>query len=215
MEFTELLAQARPAERTLRLCLRGDLVAEFEELERGLGKAKDRKDDSLAGSGAPAIAAQMEELRGEMEEYSVTFRLRTLPRRAYQKLLAEHPPRRDPSQPDRILPADSQIDNQSDANAETFWFGLTRACVVEPVMDDGQWSRLVDEVLSDRQFELLAVVSLALCRGEVDIPFSSAASETLKISGGESSAPNGSESLSSASMAGNPPPSMSTTTPEG
>jgi hypothetical protein len=215
LAFADLLAQARPAERTVLLCLRGDLVAEFEELERQLAKVKDRKDDSLAGSGAPAIAAQMEELRGEMEQYSVTFRLRTLPRRAYQKLLAENPPRRDPNKPDQILADDSQLDNQSDANAETFWFALARACVVEPAMDDEQWARLVDEVLSDRQFELLAAVSLVLCRGEVDIPFSLAASETLKISGGGSSAPNGSESPSSASMAGSQSPSTSTTTTPG
>jgi hypothetical protein len=202
LAFADLLAQARPAERTVLLCLRGDLVAEFEELERQLAKAKDRNADSLAGTGAPAIAAKMEELRGEMEQYSVTFRLRTLPRRAYQKLLAENPPRRDPNKPDQILPADAQLDNQSDANAETFWFALARACVVEPAMDDEQWARLVDEVLSDRQFELLAVVSLALCRGEVNIPFSFAASQIQASSGNGSKPPSDSVSPSSASMAG-------------
>jgi hypothetical protein len=206
MEFAELLAQARPAERTIRLCLRGDLQARFEELDRQLRRARETEPSSLAGSGAPAIAAQIEALRGEMEQSSVTFRLRALPRRRYQALTEAHPPRRDPD--GKIIPDDAE----QSVNTSTFWFALARACVVEPTMDDGQYSRLVDEVLSNGQFEALAVGALAVCRGAVDVPFSLAASEILRTSGGGSSAPNGSASASAASTAGSlASPSSATT----
>jgi hypothetical protein len=207
LAFVDLLAQAKPAERTIRLCLRGDLVAQFEELDRHRAEVAAKVDEgSLAGSPAVALARQMEQLQEEMRDSTYPFRVRALSRKAYQALVAAHPPRRD---------AEGEIvdaDRQSEVNTDTFYGPLIRACLVDPVLDGTEWSRLIDEVLSDRQFEQLAIAATVVSRGDVDIPFSYGASQTLKISGGDSKAPNDSASLSNGSMAGNPPPPMSTMT---
>lgn len=197
LAFVDLLAQARPAESTVRLCLRGDLVAEFEEMERQLAAVQAKPANSLAGSGAQGIAEQIEALRSQMDDFSATFRLRALTRRAYQKLTAAHPARRGPD--GAILPEDAE-----GLNSETWGFALIRACLIDPEISDEQYVRLVDEVLSDRQYEQLYIAALRLCRGDVDIPFSVAASQLTGILGGESKPLNGSESLSGASTAGNP-----------
>jgi hypothetical protein len=206
LAFVDLLAQAKPAERTIRLCLRGDLVAQFEELDRRRAELEGKADEgSLAGSPAVAVARQMEQLQAEMRDSTYPFRVRALSRRAYQALVAAHPPRRDAE--GAILPEDVE----NDLNTATFWEPLIRACLVDPVLDDAEWEHLADDVLSDRQFELLAIGAYVVSRGDVDIPFSFGASQTLKNSGSDSNAPSDSASLSSASTDGNPPPSTSTT----
>lgn len=205
--FSDVLAKARPAERTIRLCLRGDLVARFEELERDLAKAQSSTGDSLAGSGAAPIAKAMEELREQMEDSTVTFTMRALPRPAYRAFIAAHPPRKGPD--GKVLPEDEDgIDNS------TFAFDLTRRCLVDPEMNDEEYAHLVDDILSDWQFEQLWVAALAVCRGDVDVPFSFAASTLMSNSGGDSNAPSGSASASSASTAGSLASPSSGTTPD-
>lgn len=197
MNIDDLLAQAKPAERTIRLCLRGDLQAAWEQLDHDRAKAQaEDRSDSLAGSPATAIARQMQDLAEQMEAATVTFRLRALPRKAYQALVAAHPPRRGP---DGGVVAD---DAEHDLNTATFWEPLIKATTVEPDLTEGHWERLLGEILSDRQFEQLAIAALAACRGNVDIPFSSAASVLIRASGGGQTAPDGSGSLSGDSTAG-------------
>lgn len=209
LAVADLLAQAKPVERTIRLCLRGDLQAQFEELDRQRADAASKTDgDSLAGSPAAAIARRMETLREDMEASTIVFTVRALSRKAYQGLVAQHPPRRDDK--GDVL----EDDREMGLNQATFWDPLIRACVVDPELDETQWRRLLDDILSDRQYEQLASSALVACRGNVDVPFSFAASQILKALGGESSVLSDSGSLSGDSTAGNPPPSTNTTTPE-
>lgn len=209
LAFSEVLAKARPAERSIRLCLRGDLVAQWEDLERQLAKAQTQTaGDSLAGTGASAIAKAMEELREQMDDSTVTFVVRALPRPAYRAFVAAHPPRQGPD--------GKPIEDDADGiNTETFGFDLARACVVEPEMTDEEYAHLVDDILSDRQFEQLTIAALAVCRGDVDIPFSYAASTLTSTSGGGSNAPSGSVSASNGSTAGSLASPSSGTTPAG
>lgn len=208
MDFDALLDQARPVERTVPLCLRGDLVAEFEALERELAKAQAKANDSLAGSGASGIAARMEALREQMADSTVEFRLRGLPRPKYRALTAAHPPRQ---------LADGKVhpqDENDGLNVDTFYDALIRACLVGPVLSEAQLTRLLDEALSDRQFEQLAIGAVACCRGSVDVPFSFAASK-LTGSGNGSRRPSDSESVLSDLTGGSHEPGTSTTTPGG
>jgi hypothetical protein len=210
LAVADLLAQAKPAERTIRLCLRGDLQAQWEQLDRDRAKAQGAASgDSLAGSPAVAIARQMETLRDEMEASTVVVHRPGADPQAVPGAQGRTP---GPAGPEGRLVED---DRDQDVNTQTFWEPLIRACTVEPELTESQWRRLLDDVLSDQQYEALATAALVVCRGTVDIPFSFAALDLILRSGGELNAPNGSASLSSGSTAGNPPPSMSTTTPEG
>lgn len=197
LAFSDILDKARPAERTIRLCLRGDLVAEWEMLERDLAKAQATQvGDSLAGTGAAPIAVAMQALREQMDDATVTFTVRALPRPKYRAFIAAHPPRQGPDGKPLAADADEGV------NTETFGFDLARLCVVEPEMTDEQYAHLVDDILSDRQFEQLSIAALAVCRGDVDVPFSAAVSILMSSSGDGSSAPSDSASASAASTGG-------------
>ncbi|MEU4782841.1 hypothetical protein [Micromonospora sp. NPDC023633] len=178
-DFTTLLAAAKLPERTVPICLRGDLVAEFEDLERQLEDELRTPAVSLEGDGSGAIADRMEALRAEMQAHTYPFRLRAMARPAWRAFVAAHPPRKDDAgevdERDRII----------GVNIETFYPALVRASVVDPQLDDAQWARLLDEVLTDRQFDELANAAWGLNRREVDVPFSPAASRMTRGSATE------------------------------
>lgn len=174
-DFKALLAEARLPERTVEVCLRGDLAADHEAAERELEQAQRAPSDSLAGSGAGAIVDRIEALEAQMREHTYPFRLRALSRPAWRKLLAEHPPRRDDA--GKIVDEDAGVE----LNVETFYAALIRACLVDPVLDGDDWARLT-EALTDRQYGDLASAAWLLNRGEVDVPFSLAASRMRRAS---------------------------------
>lgn len=176
-DFKTLLAEAKLPERSVPVCLRGDLVAEFEELERQLQEAQRSTVSSIEDGGGAAIAEQMEALRAQMREHTYQFRLRALPKPAYRKLKAEHPPRKN-DDTGEVLSEDVYLD----ANIEAIQEPLVRACIVDPVLDDITWTDLVGK-LTDRQYGELVGTAIHVNRGGVDIPFSHAASNLLRSSG--------------------------------
>jgi hypothetical protein len=181
--FKVMLAEAKLPERTVEICLRGDLVAEHQEAERELERAEKNPANSLAGNGAAEVAERIQALEAEMQESVYTFRLRGLPAPQFRAFKAEHP---------------SRLDDKGDAKREDVIYGfnietgfepLTRLCVIDPELDDETWAQLMG-TLTENQFEELAAAAWYLNRGDVDIPFSSAASRLMSASGAESSSPS-------------------------
>lgn len=168
MDVVRLIEQARRPERTVAVCLRADLVAEHEELEHQLAAAQSRTVDSLAGNGSTKIAEKIGRLERRMAEATVTLRMRALSRVQYRELLEAHPPRR--GEDGDPIPADADGYNTS-----TFFDALTGACLVSPELDEQHLAALLD-ALSPKQYDQVAGAALAVCVGEVDIPFSRAAS---------------------------------------
>jgi len=167
-----LIREGRLPERTIPVCLAADLVAEWEELDRG--RRETSRTDSLADP-ASAIIAEMEKLRAEMEAATVTFRLRALPRRRWRELFAAHPPRKNPDG------STFQRDFLG-VNYEAFFDALLKEVIVEPQLDDETLDLLLSEKLTDRQWEQLTDVAWNLNRGTVDIPFSQADSQNRRTS---------------------------------
>lgn len=182
-DIKSMLAEARLPERTVPICLRGDLVAEHEELERQLEQANQRASDSLAGNGAGDLVDRIEALQEEMRAATVTFRVRALPKPVWRALLAEHPPRHDDD--DKPNPEDATVG----LNMETFWDALVRACLIEPVIDDEAWALMAgtEGRLTDRQIGQLADAAWAVNRGDVSVPFSHAVSQARRTTGTASS----------------------------
>jgi hypothetical protein len=173
MDITEALAGARLPEKTVPICLRGDLQARFEELERQLVAAQRDTSDSLAAGSRPReLAEQIEALRREMADHTVTFTLRAVPRRAWTKLVADHPPRED-----------NQVDRVLGVNEETFISVLIREATVDPELTDDQWD-LLDEKLTEFQWQKLFNAAWSLNARDVDVPFSHAASTILRATAG-------------------------------
>jgi hypothetical protein len=179
-DFKAMLAGARLPERTVPVCLRGDLVAEFEELDRALAEAQlaGGSADSKEGGPAHTIAAQMEALREQMADETYPFRLRALSRPEYHDLKAKFPPRQNDE--GEVQAEDVLLD----ANLDEFAEPLLRACLVDPVLDDAGWTETLAK-LSSRQYDELANVAIRVNRGGVDIPFSRAASNLLQSSSDE------------------------------
>lgn len=178
-DFATLLAAAKLPEKTVVVCLRGDLVAEHEELERQLEQADNKASDSLAGNGAAEIAERIEALQDEMRASSYSFRLRALSGPAYRSFTADYPIRREEDGTAK------REDLHFGFNMDTGFEPLTRLCLVDPEPTDDVWARLMD-TLTDRQFDDIAMAAFTLNRGEIDIPFSRAASRLRRPSGDES-----------------------------
>lgn len=167
LDLDAALAAAKRPERTVDLCLRGDLQADFESLERDLADEQAKPGDSLAGNPRVVeIAEQIEALRQEMQDATVTVRLRGIGNIEWNKLVADNEAR-----------DGNQADQAYGYNTETFFPSLVKACLVD--VTTAQWTRLY-ETISSGQFEDLSTAALAVSRRKVDVPKSFAASEVLR-----------------------------------
>lgn len=175
MDAAELIRKATRRTVDVPVFLAGDLVAEYEALGRRLAEAQRTTADSLGGGSSVEIAQQMEDLRGRMAEWQMIVTLCALSRLAYRQILAAHPPRRDEG--GEVLRTDL-----TGFNADTFYPAIIRACWSGPTLDEETREHLLDDVLTDRQFEELAIAAVNVNRGAVDIPFSRDASTILRNS---------------------------------
>lgn len=199
-DFAEKMAAARKAGRAGRsipVCLRGDLVAELEELDRRALIARANPAASKEDTAAAELAERICALQDEMRDGTEPFELRALAPARYQALREQHPPRRD----------DNGKLNLKDAglgfNSDTFLPALIRACTVSPQLTEAQWHDLLGDtetaaaekvaageepdegLLTYRQYMDLAGAAHELNEGAISVPFSSAVSPTSGSSDGE------------------------------
>jgi hypothetical protein len=189
-DIEEILAGAKLPERTVPLCMRGDLQAEFEDLERKLAAAEAADDGTLAGNPlAREIAEQIEALRAQMSEHERTFRFRAKSAREYSDLIALHPP------------TDEQRQQGQDTNWDSFPAALIAACAVDPTMTVEQAEKLCGAI-SYAQWDALFSAAYALNRRAVDVPFSVTASAILAATAPSSKPRGRGASRGAASSAG-------------
>jgi hypothetical protein len=160
-----------------------DLIREYEQACKALEEAEkqDSPSDSLAGPSSLSTdedRAQVDRLRGELEDYVVEFRLRGLDSKRWERLLAAHPPRKD---------EDGNVDPRDKRgwNAATFPAALVRATTISPELDEQDWLALLGDdeqpgSLTDGQVDRLAGPGFTLSQTAVDVPFWSAASPTTR-----------------------------------
>lgn len=185
-DFRAMLKGARLAERTVHICLRGDLVADFEAVDAELAAAANKPATSLAGNGTGPLLERLDALEAEMRDNQYPFRLRALPRRkrpgddrpSWEELAKQHPPR---EREDGTL---EPLDAMAGVNRETFDEPFLRVVIVDPVMTDDEFAELLSS-LSDRQYADLMNTAWDVNQGRVDIPFSRAASRIRQNSDGE------------------------------
>lgn len=165
------LSIKRP-ERTVDLCTDASVQADWEQAERELAAVRQRPAVSIAGNGASALAERVRGLEQRMRESMVHFRLRALPRSEWAAILSRHPA------------GDDEMDKRFGADRAAFFEDVIPASIVavtdtegEPVEFDPatEWTPLADE-MTDRQYSEFVDAALVLNRGEVNVPFSRAAS---------------------------------------
>lgn len=173
LDVESLIAAATPPEKSVVLCLKGDKVAEWEEL-------KARRDQVVQDGGAKAasvgelseaarITMRMDELRAEMLAYEVTFTLRALTPLAWANLRS-------------AIPGEDDLKEKSPqerAEIEFEWDCRAIArCLVKPEMDEDQVTRLCERLSTQQRSELFAA-AWAVNTGKTTVPFDYAASAYL------------------------------------
>lgn len=164
------LAGGKLPERIHSVCLRGDLYAEIQRHQDDLNereRAVANHDRLVGDPEAKRLAGVIQRLRAEMAEASRDFTVRGLSSRAFRDLTTQYPPR-----------TGNAADERAGWNRDEVTEALTRACVIDPVLDDDDWTILLT-TLTDGQYDALATVAWEVNRGAVSIPFSPLASTVL------------------------------------
>jgi hypothetical protein len=195
--FKTMLGAAKLPERTVDICLRGDLAAEHKAAEQALVDAQRTTSDSKEGNGVGALIAEVERIQNEMRAATYPFVIRALPRVRFRALMKAHPPREVDGEMDKD-------DAQVGFNRETFFEALVKVTTVDPemgvdveayfaellkgntkaVLADGDWPELFDKIV-DSQYGDLTDAAWFVNRDEVSVPFSLAASLAKKPSAAE------------------------------
>jgi hypothetical protein len=179
--FKDRLASVSASTRSVTVVVGADLdlLDEYEALKAALDEPQPV--DSLAGNGSRGeIIERLAEIERALEAHRFTFRLRGLDDKRWERLVAEHPPRRNaegkPDERDRI-----------GWNMSTFPAALVRATTVEPELDADDWLVLLgdDELqgkLPGAELDKLSAAAFRLSKVQVDVPFWSAASASSRNS---------------------------------
>lgn len=165
-DIADILQRAKPRERTVRVCLAGDLAGEAERLQAEITRVsgEDWEPSSIADRHpARDLAEQLAAVNKQIKTASVDFRFRYIGDKAYSDLLAEHP-----------------SDNDNEAfNSETFPRALIAACCIDPVMSVDQVGELF-ETLSQGDIKELFDAAWDCCNARAGaVPFSLAVSALL------------------------------------
>lgn len=194
MELSELdamLKAAKQPEKTVEVCLRGDLQADWEQLDRELSELRTKSAATLAGDPAEGtLADRIRALEAEMTESTLHLRLRALRRKPWLALLEAHPAREG-----------NDLDKVYNLNVDEFFPALVGKSVVDPVFTPEQLDALLDSITS-RQYDVLTEAAWNLNRADVSVPFSYTASRITPNSGETSKRQPGSGSRTNGSPAG-------------
>lgn len=159
----EILQSAKLPTQTLRICLRGDLIAEHQALEAQLKAMGEFTQSHLAEADPRApIARAVKELEDRMHESETTFTFQALGRRKYRELLAMHP-----GEPGQKF------------NPQTFPRDLIAASCIDPTVTPGDVDRLFD-VLNEGAVEALFMAAYTINEGVTRVPFSDRASKLIQ-----------------------------------
>ena len=166
MTYAQIMAKARPAERVVRICLAGDLVAERQLLEQQINelaqtiRAQARNNDgnpdaALADTDPLAdLQDQLVDVMDRMRDSYATFRFRALPRSVWDALRK------------KFEDAAGKLDMEGIA------VPVTAASSLEPKLTEDEVVGLF-EVLNDDQRQDLFAAAWSANTGAVDVPFSS------------------------------------------
>lgn len=157
--LADITAKFVAREKSVTLVMDGGLLAEHEELTERLQRALQRSANSLAGgTGARALAEQVEAVEARLADATATFRFRGLGRNQFRRLIEDH-----------------KGEDGAVWDKETFPVALVAACSLNPRMSEDDVRGLGDTI-TDGQWEELWDAAFAACREADDIPFNVAAS---------------------------------------
>ncbi len=164
----DILAEATPRERTVKVCIRGDLAGRMEELQEQLAQTSTDWEPSDLSEVHPgrAIVEEMKALREQVKAAEVPFTLRYIGDKAYSDLMAAHPDK----------------DDTQAFNSETFPRALIAASCVDPVMSEEQATQLFEKI-NEGEIKKLFDAAWDVHNSSEMVPFSLLASALLGLGG--------------------------------
>jgi hypothetical protein len=171
-----LIRNGKLPEKDFPVCVEPDLVAEYEQLVGMRDAAKEAGAGSLAGGNTTAFDEKIADVQRRMEAATVVLKLRALGRLRWKALKDEHPPRKDAE--GKTIPEDVFVG----VNRESFLNALARLTIAAPVLDSETLDLLLDEKLTDGQWEDLCTIAWNMNEAKISVPLSSAASPSRKTS---------------------------------
>jgi hypothetical protein len=169
-----LIRGGKLPEKDYPVCVEPDLVAEYEQLVGMREAAKEAGAGSLAGGNASTFDEQIADVQRQMEASTVVLKLRALGRLRWKALRDEHPPRKE---------ADGKPDLgdlRLGVNRDTFFDPFIRETIVDPVLDEETLTLLIEQKLTDGQWEDLTTAAWNLNEAKISVPLSSAASPSRR-----------------------------------
>jgi hypothetical protein len=167
----DILAQATPRERTVKVCIRGDLAGEAERLQDELSKVSEDWEPADLTDVHPGreLATALKEIKEQIRAAEVPFTLRYIGDKPYSDLMAAHP---------------GKDDNEA-FDSETFPRALVAASCVDPVMSEEQVAQLFEKI-NQGEIKKLFDAAWDVHNSSEMVPFSLLASGLLAALGGES-----------------------------
>jgi len=164
LSASDIDAAYQPTKVRASVCLDSDLVLEIQRLEEKM-RAEDSIDKRTNRTPvAPAIAAQVVELRDQAAAAEVEFVFAGVGRRVYTDLRKAHPPT------DEHKKAAEDVGQAIEFNPDTFPPALMAASCLEPEgTTEAWWARKYDE-WTVGQLERLWRACLAAQGGVVEVP---------------------------------------------
>lgn len=155
----DIIAAARLPERTVNICVRGDLVADIEALEADAARVNAERTtngrmSSKSGQRIKEIAGEIQAKQAEMSEHTLTLRVRALKPSVWREILARHPGKKDSGMVVDLLP---------------FMGEAIPVSVVEPDLDADDWAALNDSLPNAEMGKLIDAVWDLNTQG-VDVP---------------------------------------------
>lgn len=184
----EILAEATPKTVTVRVCLRGDLLARHAYLEQELAAARRLDETENRLPEARGIAEQIQALETEIEGSLVQFTFQCIGQRAWTDLLLEYPPTAEQKEQWREEGIGYGF------NPETFPPVAVAKAAIEPKMTEADAESLY-RLMSFNEWQRLWGACLAANVEAADVPFSLAASAVLRGYELKSEQPTTTESL--------------------
>jgi hypothetical protein len=169
-DIKQILAAAKPRERTVKVCIAGDVAGEVERLEAELTQVSEDWEPSDLTQVHPGrkISEQIKALREQMRAAEVPFLLRYIGDEEYSLLLASHP----------------STDPQEGFDSATFPRALIAASCVDPVMTEDDVKALF-KAINQGQIRDLFDAAWDVHNSSDVVPFSLAASALLAALGDE------------------------------
>lgn len=151
----DLLARIQPRlrEQATQICLRPDLLDEWEAANDELqeSQARDVGSARLASgvsSATKRIAQKVQIIERQIEDNSIWVKFRAMPKDDWIVLCEQYPPRRG-----------NDIDAVIGYDRDSVQDAMVRACMIDPVFDEKSWAEFVKVVNPGEWAELRETVS--------------------------------------------------------